>query len=62
MIWKCNTCGKTKGVKSGMCPDDGSCQTTPMDEEARKAAGVVSSEPKEVEHTDEAESPSPPEE
>ena len=45
-----------------MCPDDGPCQTTPMDEEARKAAGVVSSEPKEVDHKDEDENPKPPEE
>lgn len=48
MMWKCLTCGATKDVKSGVCPKDGPVQTKPMDSEAMKAAGVVESEPVEI--------------
>lgn len=37
--WKCNTCGKVKGVTNGTCPVCGPTQTTPINEDAKVEAG-----------------------
>ena len=42
--WKCNICGETEGVLSGICPSCGPSQTTPIDEVAEKIAGVPEAE------------------
>lgn len=38
--WKCRFCGETKGTISGICPKCGPTQTLPLDDEARKVAGI----------------------
>jgi hypothetical protein len=39
--WKCNYCGETKNVTNGICPNCGPAQTTPIDDIAKKEAGVL---------------------
>lgn len=41
MKWKCNNCQKTEKVTNGVCPKCGPTQTTPMDDLAKKEAGIV---------------------
>ncbi len=47
MIWKCNQCGADKDVKNGVCKKCGPTQTTPIDAEAKEAAGIVDVVPQE---------------
>lgn len=40
-VWKCNKCKKTDGVVNGECPRCNATQTTPVDEEAKREAGIT---------------------
>ena len=42
--WKCNYCGETEGVISGVCPNCGPTQTYPVDDLAKEEAGVAAAE------------------
>lgn len=53
--WSCNSCGETKHVTNGVCPNCGPVQTTPVDEVAQKIAGTYEEpeQPTEQPDTDE---------
>lgn len=38
--WQCVICKSTNGIKNGWCPKDGPTQTNPVDDAAKKEAGV----------------------
>ena len=38
--WKCKFCLTEEGVINGICPKCGPTQTTPLDKQARKIAGI----------------------
>lgn len=42
--WKCNFCNKTDEVTNGYCKGCGPTQTTPIDNRAKKIAGVFKEE------------------
>lgn len=52
--WECNYCGDTEGVQNGVCPNCGPSQTTPIDDIAKKEAGLPVKEYEEEKVEDES--------
>ncbi len=42
--WRCNFCSEEENVINGVCPKCGPTQTTPLDDVAKKRAGVAGAE------------------
>ena len=39
-VWECDSCHEIDGVINGICPSCGGCQTTPLNDAAKKIAGI----------------------
>lgn len=55
--WECNYCGDTEGVVNGVCPNCGPSQTKPVDDVAKKEAGVYEEPVKEETHDEVKDTP-----